>query len=97
MFGGHGVYLDGLMFALIASDTLYLKVDDGNRDRYEALGIMSFRPSADRPMTMSYYPPPEDVFEDEEMLADWARAAFEAALRGRPKGGTRKSIPADRR
>ena len=37
------------------------------------------------------------MIEDEEMLADWARAAFEAALRGRPKGGTRKSIPADRR
>lgn len=97
MFGGHGVYLDGLMFALIASDSLYLKADDGNRARYEALGIKPFRPSADRPMTMSYYPPPEDIFEDEEMLADWARAAFEAALRGRPKGGARKSKPTDRR
>ncbi len=97
MFGGHGIFLDDLMFALIASDTLYLKVDDGNRASYETLGIKPFRPSADRPMTMSYYPPPEDVFEDEEKLADWARAAFEAALRGRPKGGARKSNPADRR
>lgn len=96
MFGGHGLYLDGLMFALIASDTLYLKVDDGNRDRYEAEGMTPFKPSEDRPMTMSYYPLPVDVFEDDEELADWAREAFAAALRGRSKTGSRKSRTAGR-
>ena len=33
MFGGHGIYLHGTMFALIAYDQLYFKVDDGNRRR----------------------------------------------------------------
>ena len=39
MFGGHGIYLDGVMFALIADDQLYLKVDGGNRAAYEAAGL----------------------------------------------------------
>ena len=30
MFGGGGVYHDGVMFGLVASDTLYLKVDETN-------------------------------------------------------------------
>lgn len=28
MFGGAGVYADGLMFALLAEDSIYLKADD---------------------------------------------------------------------
>ena len=28
MFGGFGLYLDGLMFAIVADDALYFKVDD---------------------------------------------------------------------
>jgi hypothetical protein len=35
MFGGYGVYCDGTMFALVADDVLYLKVDDGNRGEFE--------------------------------------------------------------
>ena len=31
MFGVHGVYCDGVMFALIADDVLYLKADERNR------------------------------------------------------------------
>ncbi|HSM23090.1 MAG TPA: TfoX/Sxy family protein, partial [Rubrivivax sp.] len=58
MFGGHGIYCDGVMFALIAEDVLYFKVDDQNRPRFEALGAGPFRPYADRPVTMSYYEVP---------------------------------------
>lgn len=96
MFGGHGLYLDGLMFALVASDTLYLKVDDGTRDRYRAEGLEPFKPSEDKPMTMSYYPLPEEVFEDQDAFVDWAREAFAAAMRGRRKSPSRKSKPATR-
>ena len=83
MFGGHGIYCDGVMFALIAEDVLYFKVDDQNRPRFEALGAGPFRPYADRPMTMSYYEAPAEVFDDDDALTEWARAAFEAALRAR--------------
>jgi len=30
MFGGYGIFKDGLMFALVADDTLYIKTDDFN-------------------------------------------------------------------
>lgn len=87
MFGGHGLYLDGLMFALIADDTPYMKVDDGNRGRYLAEELKPFKPLADRPTTMSYYPLPVTVLENEEALIEWAREAFAAALRGKRKRG----------
>jgi len=35
MFGGYGLYCDGVMFALIADDVLYLKADEANRPDFE--------------------------------------------------------------
>ena len=31
MFGGAGIYYDGLIFGLLADDVLYFKVDDSNK------------------------------------------------------------------
>ena len=42
MFSGAGVYCDGVIFALVLRDTLYFKVDDGNRAAYEAEGLKPF-------------------------------------------------------
>ena len=47
MFGGVGVYSEGLFFALLDDDTTYLKVDDGNRDRFQAAGMRPFDPFGD--------------------------------------------------
>ncbi len=97
MFGGYGITCDGLSFALVADDTLYFKVDDGNRGAYEALGLLPFRPFADKPTTLSYRPPPEATLDDPDALLDWARPALEAALRtaagkrtGKRKGASEK-------
>ena len=92
MFGGFGIYLDGLMFALIAWDTLFLKADDGNRARFEEAGASQFKPWEDKPMTMPYWEVPADIMEDGQDLCAWGRAAFDAALRTRkpkrkPKAG----------
>jgi len=81
MFGGYGISCDGLTFALVSDDTLYFKVDDGNRAAYEALGLEPFRPFADKPTAMSYRPPPDSALDDPDDLLDWARPALEAALR----------------
>ena len=48
MFGGVGLYCDGVFFGLIALDVLYLKVDDTNRPDYEAAGAQPFRPYPER-------------------------------------------------
>jgi len=58
MFGGYGVYVDEIFCAIIASDTLYFKVDDGNRADYEALGHGPFKPFDGKGMVMSYYEVP---------------------------------------
>jgi DNA transformation protein and related proteins len=88
MFGGYCLYCDGIVFALVADDTLYLKVDAATRPRFESHGLKPFRPFADRPkvaghypQVMQYYPPPAEFFEDPAMVSDWGRAAVEAGLR----------------
>ncbi len=80
MFGGYGLYAHGVMFALVAWDTLYFKVDDRNRPAYEALGLEPFRPDPGKPLAMSYFPPPESALDDREELLAWARPALDAAL-----------------
>ncbi|MGR4068581.1 TfoX/Sxy family protein [Halomonas sp. LR3S48] len=84
MFGGHGLYHQGLMFALVADDTLYLKADDGNVGDFEREGLEPFLyHKAGREVRMSYYRAPEAIFEDQELAAEWAGGAFAAALRAK--------------
>lgn len=85
MFGGHGVYIDEVFMAIIASDTLWFKVDDGNRGDYEALGSAPFRPFDDKAMVMSYYEVPADILDDRVAIVGWARKAVDAGLRSRGK------------
>lgn len=83
MFGGFGIYLDGLMFGLIARDILFLKADSGNRPMFEEAGAEQFKPWEDKPMVMPYWEVPADVLEDGAELCRWGSAAFDAALRAR--------------
>jgi len=93
MFGGAGLYHDGLMFALVAEDRLYLKADDGNREAFEAEGLEPFTyESRGKRAVMSYYEPPADALEDGDILCQWARGAFEAALRTRAKTGRKRRV-----
>ncbi len=90
MFGGYGIYLDRMMFALVANDTLYLKVDDESRGEFEAADLEPFRYTRKgKSYRMSYHAAPEDALEDAELLRDWARKAVDAAMRAargqRPK------------
>ncbi len=88
MFGGAGVYCNGVIFGLIAEDTLYLKVDDTNRPDFETLGMGPFVPFEDKPFAMQYYEVPADILEDRDELALWAGKAVEVSLR--KKTGKRK-------
>ena len=86
MFGGHGLFRDGVMFGLIADDTLYIKADDENRPRFEAAGMGPFvYCRAGRDVALSYYEAPPDLFDDADELCAWARDAHQAALRARPQ------------
>ncbi len=82
MFGGAGLYRDGVMFALLSSSGgFYFRTDDGNREDYEALGSGPFKPFDDKPMLMPYHEVPADLMEDPDELCAWAHKAWEAARR----------------
>ena len=92
MFGGFGMFLEGLMFGLVAGNELYLKVDTQNLQDYEDLGLQAFSFEKNgRQIKMSYYQAPEEAMEDAELLSDWASNAYGAAMRAAAKkGGKRK-------
>jgi DNA transformation protein len=85
MFGGVGIYSDGLFFALMDDDTLYLKVDDSNRGDFEAAGTGPFSPFGDPKMVMQYYELPADQLEDPDALRPWVFKAIDVARAARRK------------
>jgi len=87
MMGGHILYCDCTVFALIANNALYLKADDQTRPRFEALGLKAFQPFPDKG-GMSYYQPPAEFFEDESSMMEWGRAAVSAGLRAKKQRPT---------
>jgi len=87
MFGGWGIYHEGRMFALVADDTLYFKVDDSSRADFERENLRPFRyeKTAQEVVVMSYYQPPAGAIDDRELLCAWARKGIEAAGRAAEK------------
>lgn len=87
LFGGHGVYRDGIIIGVLVDDVLYLKTDDATRARFEAAGGMPFaftssKPGAHgRPITTSYWSPPGEALESAQAMQPWVQLAHEAALR----------------
>jgi DNA transformation protein len=78
MFGGAGLYRGGIMFAVIADDVAYLKVDDSNRDDFLRAGSAPFEPYPDKIKTTirTYYEIPADVLENPAELAQWAERSW---------------------
>jgi DNA transformation protein len=98
MFGGVGLYLDSLFFALISDDTLFFRTDDASRPRFESAGSRQFCPFPDRPShVMAYWEVPAEVLEDAEQLRVWTREALAAALAARSKRSVRSRRSAGRR
>jgi DNA transformation protein len=89
MFGGVGLYAEGLFFALIAEDQLYFKVDDSTRPDFERLGMEPFRPFGED-SAMGYFGVPADVLEDVTQLEPWMRKAINVA-RTTKRGKTKRT------
>lgn len=84
MFGGYGIYLERVMFGLVADDAFYLKIDTVSRPTFEAAGSEPFVYHKNgKPMTMSYWLLPENAADNPEAMLDWACLGVEAALRAR--------------
>jgi DNA transformation protein len=82
MFGGHGIYADGLMFAIEAGGEIFLKTDSESLPQFEARGLKPFVFDSSRgQMTTSYRLLPEEAHDDESELRRWAALALETARR----------------
>jgi DNA transformation protein len=86
MFGGYGIFLEGLMFALIADNELYLKVDKESERDFTDRGLEPFTYNKKgKLMKMSYYQAPEEALEDSEIMNEWGNNGYSAALRAAAK------------
>lgn len=84
MFGGHGIFHDGIMIGLVADDRLYLKADSESAAKFQEHDLSQFMyPKGEKMVGMSYYLAPEEALEDPAEMLPWARLAYEAALRSR--------------
>jgi DNA transformation protein len=81
MFGGYGIYQDGIIFAIIVDDMLYLKTNGQTQADFEAKGLRPFSYTArGKTMTMQYYEAPAEVFEEADAMRYWTDKALQAAL-----------------
>ena len=87
MFGGHGVYVDGTMCAIVFDGRLFLKVDDATRAEFEGAGCAPFVYTGQKePIAMSYWSVPEQALESAEDMRPWVARAVGAAGRKGKRG-----------
>ena len=80
MFGGFGLYQNGLMFSLIANKVLYFKTDKSNLHDFEERNLKAFSYKRNgKQILMSYSEAPEEVFDDPDEMTLWALKAINAA------------------
>ncbi|CAN7763226.1 TfoX/Sxy family protein [Bradyrhizobium sp. LjRoot220] len=83
MFGKTGVFCNGVMFAVVADNTLYFRVDDDNREIFkeaEAFPPLNYAKKG-AIIDLSFWRVPERLFDEPDELMIWARAALAAAHR----------------
>lgn len=94
MFGGHGVFADGLMFALESDGELYLKADDLTIPKLSAENSEPFVYKAKgREIALSYWKLPERLYDEPDEFAGFARDAFGAAKRAAGNKPKTKKAP----
>jgi DNA transformation protein len=83
MFGGHGVYCDGLMYGLIDDDAFFLKADDECRQTFVDAGCRQwfYGGGPNGPMPGGYYEPPAAAIDDPDEMRPWAVIGLAAARR----------------
>ncbi|MGY3694041.1 DNA transformation protein [Bradyrhizobium sp. USDA 3240] len=106
MFGKTGVFCDGVMLGMVTDNTLYVRVDDQNRETFKEAAASPPLNYAKQGATidLAFWRVPERLFDEPDELVVWAQAALAAARRvaakrARPSAPARKSrtSPAKRR
>ena len=105
MFGGAGIYREGLMFALVFDGAIFLKVDDASIPDFEREGSRPFvytrakSPGKIGRASLSYWRLPERLYDDPEELTVWAERALAIARRKKttPRARIKRSASAKKR
>ena len=86
MFGGKGIYREGRILALEVQGEILLKADGESAPHFEEAGsrqwVYEGKPGK-KPVRMPYWSIPEEALDDPDVMAEWARRAYSAALRAR--------------
>ncbi len=101
MFGGVGLFMDGVMFGLIDEGVIFLKTDEALKADLAAEGARAWvyshrkNPDEDWPQGSSYWSLPDAASDDPEEACAWARRALDIAVARKaagPKKRPRKSV-----
>ena len=98
MFGGWGISVDGLTFAIIADqgdgERLWLKTDEDTLPAFRDAGCPRFVYQAKgKDMSLHYHAAPEEAMESPALMLPWARLAWEAALRAQARPASKRNTP----
>jgi len=80
MFGVVGLYREGLMFGIVSSDSVYLKVDQTNKNKFvksESKPLRLFKSDSE---VASFYELPVDVIENADLFLEWAKESYTIQL-----------------
>lgn len=91
MFGGHGIYCNGVIMGLVIDKTLYLKVDEQSCEFFSKEGCQSFvyQGKAEQ-VAMSYWSVPDEAMDSSEQMQPWAKLTYAAAKRKLAKAAPKK-------
>ena len=84
LFGGKGIYFDGVIVAIVLRGELMLKADEQSAPDFEAAGCRQWTYTGTRHgklVAMPYWSIPDSAFDDPDEMTVWARRAYEAGLR----------------
>lgn len=82
IFNGVGIYYQGVQFAIVINNHLYLRADEHSRRLFQQKGMIAFQPRAAVGVESCFFQLPNEVIDQPSELKHWLRIAVEAALSG---------------
>lgn len=80
-FGGVGLKCEAVQFAMLMGNSLFFVVDDTSRPKYEekGMGCFWYNTKKKKVNVKKYYEVPGELFDDQDMLIEWARESIKIA------------------
>lgn len=86
MFGGHAIYNNGIIIAIILEDELYFKTNSETEKDYGKYGSEPFIYNGNKnPVKMPYWKVPAEIIDDNDLLELWFAKAYEVAIKSKKK------------